>query len=171
MQKTIEDVVAEAAIKDLQIVYCRSVDRMDWDQLRSCFHPDAELDYGAIHTGGLEGFIAMASAGLATYAATQHFTGNQLVRVNGQTAWAEHYAIASHRIDATADCPEHDFVTAIRYIDRAECRGGDWRIARRELILDWWRLDYDPEAGPGKGPMRQRTGRRDRSDPSYKGLS
>jgi hypothetical protein len=171
MNKTIEEVVAEAAIRDLQMIYCRAVDRMDWELFRTCFYPDAEFDYGVIYTGGLEGFIAMGSAGLATYAATQHFTGNQLVRVTGETAWAEHYAIASHRIDATADCPEYDMVTAIRYIDRAERRNGDWRIARRELILDWWRLDHDPEVGPGQGPIRKRTGRRDRSDASYAGLS
>jgi hypothetical protein len=171
MKKTIDELLAEAAIKDLQMIYCRAVDRMDWELFRTCFHPEAQFDYGVIYKGDLDGFVAMGKAGLATYAATQHFTGNQLVRVTGETAWAEHYAIASHRIDATAGCPEYDMVTALRYIDRVECRDGDWRIARRELILDWWRLDYDPEAGPGQGPMRKRTGRRDRSDASYAGLS
>jgi 3-phenylpropionate/cinnamic acid dioxygenase small subunit len=169
MHKTLDEMLAEAAIRDLQIRYCRAVDRMDWDLFRSCFHEDALFDY-ALFTGGLEPFIAQGIAALAGYEATQHFTGNQLVEVRGDAAWAEHYAVATHRIAATADVPEHDLVTAIRYVDRAECRGGDWRIARRELILDGWRIDYDPEAGPAQGLARKRSARRDRSDRSYFGL-
>jgi len=167
MRKTLEEMLAEAAIRDLQMRYCRAVDRMDWDLFRSCFFAEAEFDYGPLYAGGLEGFIAMGQAGLATYEATQHFTGNQLVEVTGVTAWAEHYTIASHRIAAAGDIPEHDLVTAVRYIDRAECREDDWRIARRELILDWWRLDYDPEVGPAQGLARKRSARRDRTDRSY----
>ena len=33
-----------------------------------------------------------------------------------------------------------------------------------------WPPRDEPEAGPGKGPIRKRTGRRDRSDASYVGL-
>ncbi len=170
MRKTLDEVLAEAAIRDLQVMYCRAVDRMDWDLFRSCFHADAFFDY-AFFTGGLEPFIEAGIAGLAGYEATQHFTGNQLVRVSGEAAWAEHYAIATHRITAKEDVPEHDLVTAVRYIDRAERRDGDWRIARRELILDGWRIDYDPEAGPGAGLTRKRSARRDGTDRSYAGLS
>ena len=42
MQKTIDEVLAEAAIRDLQRRYCRGVDRLDWHMVRSVFHDDAE---------------------------------------------------------------------------------------------------------------------------------
>ncbi len=89
---------------------------------------------------------------------------NQTVEVDGASAWAEHYTVATHRIAATADVPEHDFVTAVRYIDQMECRDGDWRIAKRVLILDWMRSDPVTviEPRPGVQP-----GRRDRTDASY----
>lgn len=163
MRKTIEGVVAEAAIKAVQIQYCRACDRMDFELMRACFHPDATTDYGYFG-GGVDDFIAGAQAGLPMYVCTTHTTGNQSVEVDGDTAWAEHYAVATHRIAATDDAPEHDFVTAVRYIDRMECRGGDWRIARRVLVLDWMRSDPVTviEPRPDVQP-----GRRDRSDASY----
>ncbi|WP_083891392.1 hypothetical protein [Cyanobium gracile] len=52
------------------------------------------------------------------------------------TAWAEHYAFASHRSPADAQGPLRDLITAVRYVDRIEQRQGTWRIAARKLILD-----------------------------------
>lgn len=163
MKKTLEEVLAEAAIKDVQIRYCRASDRMDFDLFRSCFHADASVDFGFMQ-GGVEDFIGMAKSGLPGYLHTTHFTGNQLVEVKGDSAWAEHYAIAIHRFGADAEGPERDFSTIIRYIDRFECRDGDWRIARRVLILDATRTD--PVSPLGPHPQVQ-SGKRDRSDISY----
>jgi hypothetical protein len=163
MRKTIEEVLAEAAIKDIQVRYCRGCDRMDFELLRSCFHPDAVTEYG-FFGGTVDQFIDSAKQALPGFVATTHNTGNQVVEVEGDTAWAEHYTVATHRIAADDLGPERDFVTAVRYIDRLECRDGDWRIARRVLVLDWIRSDPvvtiepRPEVQPG---------RRDRSDASY----
>ncbi len=163
MRKTVELMLAEAAIKDLQIRYCRGCDRMDFELLRSCFHPDATTNYGYFG-GSVDEFIAGAQAGLPNYVGTTHNTGNQIVEVDGDVAWAEHYTVATHRVAADEIGPERDFITSVRYIDRLECRDGDWRIARRELILDWFRSDPVTliEPRPDVQP-----GRRDASDASY----
>jgi len=163
MQKTLDDVLAEAALRDLQMRYCRAVDRMDWPLFRSCFHADANLEY-AFYTGPLEPFIEASIDGLANYRWTTHNTGNQLVEVSGNTAWAEHYTVATHRIAPDEHGPERDLVAAVRYIDRAECRDGDWRIAGRLQVLDWWRIDAVSDIGP---PLREPNARRDREDLSY----
>lgn len=163
MRKTMEQVVAEAAIRDIQMRYCRACDRMDFDLLRSCFHPDAMTEYG-FFGGSVDSFIASARQSLSAFVKTTHNTGNQLVEVEGDGAWAEHYAVATHRLAADSQGPERDFVTAVRYVDRLECRGGDWRIARRVLILDWMRVDPTGVIGP---EPEVQPGRRDRSDPSY----
>jgi hypothetical protein len=162
LRKTVEELLAEAAIRDVQIRYCRAVDRKDFELLRTCFHPDATFDYG-IFAGDVEAFVAMAHESLATFAGTTHFTGNQLVEVSGDSAWAEHYAVATHRCPADEAGPLRDFVTAIRYVDDMRRRDGDWRIFKRLLILDWSRTDPVAEA---KG-VRDPTARRDRSDASY----
>lgn len=163
MKKTIEDVIAEAAIRDVQMRYCRACDRMDFELLRACFHSDATTDYG-FFGGSVDEFIASAEAALPGFEVTTHNTGNQNVVLNGTTALAEHYTVATHRLAADEHGPLRDFITAVRYIDRMECREGDWRIARRALVLDWTRTDPvglvppDPEV-----PRAQR----DRSDLSY----
>lgn len=163
MNKTIDDLLAEAAIRDLHARYCRAVDRMDFDLLRTCFHPDAKAEFG-FFSGDVDAFVAMAQDSLQTYTGTTHFIGNQLVEVNGDSAWAEHYTMAAHRYAADEEGPVRDYVTLIRYVDRVERRDGDWRIARRVLILDSGRTDPVLELGPAP---RAQGGRRDRSDPSY----
>lgn len=164
MRKTTEELQAEAAIRELHLRYCRAVDRLDFELMRTCFHPDATTDYGALHVGDVEGFIAMASAGLKAYQATTHFIGNQLVEVDGDRAWAEHYTLATHRCAADESGPLRDFVVSFRYLDRLQRRDGDWRISHRALIQDWSRTDPVP---PGDGSTLP-SGRRDRNDPSYR---
>jgi len=164
MRKTIEGVLAEAAIKDLQMRYCRGVDRQDVELIRSCFHPDATTDYG-IFGGDVDAFVGSLNAALPTFLTTTHITGNQNVEVNGDTAWAEHYAVCTHRLAADENGPLRDFVTAVRYVDKLECRDGDWRILRRELVLDWTRTDPVADAPPDP-PVPP--GCRGMSDPSYR---
>jgi hypothetical protein len=163
MGKSIEDVNAEAEIRDVQIRYCRGADRMDFDLMRSCFHPDATTDFG-FFGGSVSEFIAAGRESLKSFLCTTHNTGNQLVEVEGETAWAEHYAVATHRLPADNTTPLRDFVTAVRYIDRMERRDGEWRIAHRRLLLDWCRTDVVNEGGITPDvPL----GRRDSADPSY----
>jgi hypothetical protein len=57
-----------------------------------------------------------------------------------------------------------DFITAVRYVDRMECRSGDWRIAHRKLVLDWTRMDPVPAAPPDPDVPRAQRGS---SDISY----
>lgn len=158
MRKSHDEVVAEAAIRDLQRLYCRGVDRLDWDMVRSTFHDDADLDYGFMR-GGPDEFVAMAREGLLTYTGTTHFIGNQLVEValDGLSAWAEHYVVAWHRCAADDVGPERDFVCWFRYADRNLCRDGDWRISARVLLVDRWRID--PVGEPGEGPTTRRGSR------------
>ena len=163
MKKTMDELLSEAAIRNIQICYCRAIDRMDFDLLRTCFHSDATADYG-FFTGGVDEFIAMAKDGLRSYVSTTHFTGNQLVEVNGDSAWAEHYTVATHRCPADENGPLRDFVTIVRYVDRLERREGNWRIAKRVLILDSCRTDPVLELGP---LPEVQPGKRDRSDRSY----
>ena len=160
MQKTLQQVLDEAAIKDVHIRYCRGIDRMDWDLVRSCYHPDAIDDHGE-YVGGIDGFIEYCKNGTPNFLGTFHFTGNQLVEVNGDTAWAEHYARAYHRVKGT---PPKDLVTNVRYVDRFERRNGDWRILTRLIVVDTDRVDPVNESWV---PDVQLRAKRDKSDPSY----
>jgi hypothetical protein len=162
MPKSIEDLLAEAQIRDVHLRFCRANDRRDEELMRSCFHRDAVIE---LHeTLDVEAFIALGRVILSRFTVTWHNTGNQLVEVDGDSAWAEHYTISSHRIAADEAGPERDFVAYGRYIDRMERRDVEWRIARRTMLLDYTRTDAVAPSQPGFGT---RTGARDRSDPSY----
>ena len=131
MAKMIETLLAEAEIRELQMRYCRGADRMDFELLRGCFHPDATTDFG-FFGGSVDEFIAAGKEGLKSYQATTHFTGNQLVEVDGERAWAEHYTVATHRIAADDIAPERDFVTSVRYVStgsRSAAANGGSRAA------------------------------------------
>ena len=163
MDASLQRLLDEAAIKDLQIRYCRGIDRMDWDLVRSCYHPDATDDHGD-YVGGIDGFIEYCKAGTPNFVSTTHFTGNQLVEVDGDTARAEHHAIAYHRVAAGPDGPERDLITVGRYADRLERRNGEWRLIKRVVIVDLDRVDPVGEKWVNPALFR---GRRDKSDPSY----
>jgi hypothetical protein len=162
MPKTIDDIIAESEIKDVHLRFCRANDRRDEALMRSCFHPGAIVE---LHKPlDIDAFIALGNKMLSRYTVTWHNTGNQLVEVSGDIAWAEHYTISAHRIAADAEGPERDLIAYGRYIDRMEKRNGEWRIARRLMLVDYTRLDPNPPTQPG---LTGRTGNRDRTDPSY----
>lgn len=166
MSKTVEQLIAESEIRDVHARYCRSADRCDFELYRTCFHDDAVLEF-SFWTGGVDEFIGMARNMLSGFAATTHFTGNSLVEVAGDGATCEFYTLATHRISADAKGPERDYACSVRYIDRMEKRGGEWRIARRQCVLDWARSDPVPAYCDGD---KEGDARRDRSDPSYRAM-
>ena len=162
MPKTIEDLLAEAEIRDVHLRYCRATDRRDEELMRSCFHQDAVIE---LHESlSVDAFIALGREILSKYTVTWHNTGNQLVEVDGDAAWAERYTTSTHRIAADDSGPDRDFVASGRYIDRMERRDGEWRVIRRTMVIDFTRTDPLQPDEQGVGVSR---GARDRSDPSY----
>ncbi|MGW4340668.1 nuclear transport factor 2 family protein [Rhodococcus koreensis] len=168
MDPALQHLIDEAAIKRVHIRYCRAIDRMDWDLLRTCYHPDGVDDHGSFK-GGVEEFIAWLAGLLPDFASTTHFTGNQLVEISGNQAWMESYTRAYHRIRTTPDAPANDFIMNMRYIDQLERRDGEWRISQRVLACESERTD--PVNGPHEvlGPD-WRPGTRDGRDVSYERL-
>lgn len=155
--------IDEQEIKNVHQRYCRGVDRMDWELVRSCYHPDATDDHGD-YVGDVEGFIEYGKANLPNFESTNHCICNQVVEVQGDVAFAEHYAIAYHRIPARDGEPVKDWIANTRYVDRFERRNGEWRIAARRTLVDADRVEIVTETLIPPTEMR---GSRDRTDPSY----
>lgn len=135
----IEALIARQEIADVIYRYARGIDRLDFDLVRSCYHPDAYDDHGTF-SGNVEDFITAATEFLARWTTTQHFMGNMLIEIDGDRARAETYAVAYHRReDSNGD--GKDDVMGIRYVDRFEKRNDDWRIAHRVVANEWRRVD------------------------------
>jgi hypothetical protein len=138
-QSKVEKLIARQEIADVIYRYARGIDRLDFDLVRACYHPDAFDDHGSF-AGSVEDFIAAAETFLPKWTATQHFMGNMLIEVDGDAARAETYAVAYHRRE-DEDGNGKDDVLGIRYVDRFECRGDNWLIAHRVVSTEWRRVD------------------------------
>lgn len=163
MDEALQRLLDVAAIKDVQHRYCRGIDRRDFDLLRSCYHPDATDNHGEF-VGSVEEFIAYVEKGTLDFLSTNHFLCNQQVELNGDTAWAEAYALAFHRIPAGEDGKEKEWICNSRFVDRFERRDGEWRIADRRVVVDSDRVLTVEESWSDRIAL---IARRDKTDPSY----
>jgi len=156
----LDRLIARQEIADVIYRYARGIDRLDFELVRSCYHPDAYDDHGAI-SGTVDEFISAAKAFLVKWTATQHFMGNMLIEIEGDKARAETYAVAYHRReDANGD--GKDDTLGIRYVDRFEQRNGNWLIAYRVVSTEWRRVD--PLSGARGRNKVGVWGQRDESD-------
>lgn len=164
MTMTVDTLLAREEIAGVLHRYARGIDRLDFDLVRSCYHPDAYDDHGTMK-GSVDEFVAAAQAFLPRFAATMHFLGNMFIEVDGDVARAETYAVAYHRLEPEGAAGKDD-IWGIRYVDRFERRAGEWRIAHRVVAQEWRRVEPVP-AGRGRGVEPGVWGRRDRGDVLY----
>ncbi|MCC7411426.1 MAG: nuclear transport factor 2 family protein [Gammaproteobacteria bacterium] len=136
--RQVEELTAREAIRDCIQRFCRALDRLDRELLASVFHADAQLDYGSIYRGGVEGFVEVAMQFQGAMRDTHHQVGNVLIEIHADEARAESYVHAHHVIAQSDGLME--LTVGARYLDRFERRGGQWRIAFRTEVLDWGRM-------------------------------
>ncbi len=160
---TTDEMADRSAIGDVIHRYCRGIDRLDLELVRSCYHPDAIDEHGSF-VGDVDDYLRWVSGLLEKYVFTFHSVSNLLVELAGDRARCETYGIAHHR-GQPDDPPHRHLITGFRYVDRFECREGDWRIAHRIALTEWARVDAQ-EHWWGV-PDHLRSGRRDFSDPVY----
>ncbi|RJG03172.1 nuclear transport factor 2 family protein [Noviherbaspirillum sedimenti] len=134
----IQRLLDKQEIYELVCTYCRAVDRLDRDLMRSCYHDDATEKRG-FFDGTADAFCDFVVETLHGIASTQHFIGNALIDVDGDTAYGEIYLTAQHRL--VVDGTEKDLFVGGRYIDRYERRQGVWKIAFRTERHDWTRTE------------------------------
>ena len=129
------------AIHDCLMTYSRGIDRLDRELLLSVYHPDAVDDHG-VFVGGPEAFVDWAfGMHSSTHLSHQHCIFNYTVDLAGDVAHTEAYYmfIGMNRTGNPTT------MSAGRYIDRFEKRGGRWAIAARVCVRDWAPLEQIPE--------------------------
>ena len=160
------DLAAHHAITQVLQRYCRGIDRLDLEGVRGCYWPDATDSHGGF-AGTRDEFVAWVEGLLARFESTMHFLGNTLIELAGDAAVAETYALAFHR--GREPKPSLNLIVGVRYVDRFERRGGEWRIAKRVCVTEWSRVD--DEAGRFPIAPGHLAGKRDRSDVLYRMLA
>lgn len=165
LRTSIGELIDREAIRDCLNRYARGLDRRDLDMLRSAFHPDA-----TDHHGGHIDYHPAADALLADWkvrdadrAFSQHLLLNTSIDLDGDTAHTETYfqLLIGLKEGVRPEAPRLS-ASGGRYIDRFERRDGEWKIARRVLIVE-----YSMAMAEIDRPHHLRWARRDKSDPSY----
>lgn len=126
---TTQALMARHAIRNVLANHSRGVDRADANLLGSAYHPDSTVDYG-FFAGDAATLVAILAGAQKAAGPTLHRTANCEIRVSGTRAVAESYVIAH--------AEEGDLRRMVlgRYLDRLECRDGDWRLSHRIYVLD-----------------------------------
>lgn len=125
--------------------YARCADRIDNEGLASLFAPDGVLRI--FERGNPEpvrervgrGEIAEAIKGLSRYEVTMHLVANHYVVIDGDSATGETFCRACHIRPVEGGAPDarENYVMNIRYLDAYVRRPEGWRIATRELQVEW----------------------------------
>lgn len=185
--KQLRETADRSEIANLLGLYCRAIDRLDVDLLRSVYHPDAVDDHGAMKLNAHE-FAAKIVAMLgAMCESTLHTVTHSVIEIDGTRATSESYFLATHSIAANESAIEqwfgptylaeqraagtlglrHEYVCMGRYLDELEQRDGKWRIARRQITNEWATSRAECRVSEGVPGAFSVEGRRDRQDPAY----
>jgi hypothetical protein len=159
----LERLAMEAEIREVVARFCRGVDRIEPDLIRSCYHPGAVDDHGQ-YGGSVEDYLEKSVPRQRGLVNACHQLHQTLVEREGDAAVVETYATATER-RKTDDGGMADDVAGVRFVDRFELRGGHWLIARRTVVIDWIRSMPADEGRLGDKPFRR--GSRDRDDFLY----
>ena len=133
------ELVCKQEIREVLERYCRGIDRLDEELVRSVYHPDATDDHGTFKGRGVD-FAGYAIVALREHAeATTHMLGQSLIEVDGDVAHAETYVLANHSRRTRGELWLDTF--AGRYVDRLERREGEWKIADRVVVHEWSKVE------------------------------
>ena len=159
LEATLRAIADRDAIWQVMLRYCRGMDRLDVDLLRSCYFEDAIDDHGRFF-GKAGDFVEWVTRSTAFMQMMQHAVFNHLCELDGDDAYAETNYICSNILPK----PPHA-LTLGRYIDHFQRRNGEWRIANRIVLVERSLEVMDSTLTP-PAPSAHRIAR-DRSDVSY----
>jgi len=113
----------------------RGEDRRDAQLIGASYWPDSRTDYG-VFAGTYAQYLAWVVPGSPAIPVTQHVLGQSTIELDGDRASVETYVTSYHRV--TMGEQDRDTVVGGRYLDRMERRNGEWRIAERTMLYDWF---------------------------------
>ncbi len=154
-QADIDDLVARRDVYHVLTSYCRALDRCDAPLMASVYWPDGIDNHGVFNGNAAEFADFIIREIQNWFEVTMHAIMNVHMEIEGDVACTESYLFAYHKVRAEKaeeifgsrymqmldtsrlDAGNHHFYYGGRYIDRLERRDGEWRIAKRQVVMDW----------------------------------
>jgi len=136
-------------IRNCVVRLARGEDRRDAELIKASYWPDSTTDYG-VFVGSFDQYLAWVVPGSPAIPVTQHVLGQSVIELKNDKALAETHVVSYHRVDMGSE--ERDTVIGGRYLDRLDKRAGEWRIAHRVMLYDWFQ-DFGVSVDWSKGVM------------------
>jgi hypothetical protein len=131
----IQALLDKQAITDVIARYSRTLDWLDDKGQAACYWPDAAIDYG-FFKGSAADFVPVVMRIERSSQRRWHFLGGiQIALHSADTASAECYGLATGVRDL--DGVWTGTIYGGRYLDEFEKRLNEWRIAKRQYVMDW----------------------------------
>jgi hypothetical protein len=159
----VAELLDKQALYDNLMRYCRGVDRMDLDLMKSTYWPDATDSHGRYEGSG-HGWCEEAMRSREVLVSNNHHIGNVYSEIDGNRARRE----SMFMVVTTYLAGTPTMRLGGRYRDLCEKREGEWRILRRVCVWDW---NQQVEVNPGwkimRAPELNYWGRFHPDDPIY----
>ena len=137
----LDPVARLVAVEDVRAAvlrYCRGLDRLDVDLMRSAYLPGAVDDHG-VFVGDAAEFCARAVGSHRAYDATMHCVLNHTVEVDSADAARGEVYVLAHVLRTGEDGRQVHDAWWGRYLDRYARRDGRWGILSRVCVHEWTR--------------------------------
>jgi SnoaL-like domain len=160
----LEGPMARELIRDTLACYCRGVDRLDAELLKSVYHPDALDFHGSVDGPAWDYADYLLDKLRNGPVATHHLLGHSYFEFDSaHSAHVETYFVA-HHLEKDSDGERVDAAGG-RYCDHFTLRDGAWKIARRTVAVDWTLVTRGIMPFPGSDRFHR--GVRSHDDPAY----
>ena len=131
----LQDLLDKQAITEVIARYARTLDWLDDEGQASCYWPDADIDYG-FFKGKAAAFLPVVMAIERASQRRWHMLSGLQVKLRSTiSASAECYGLATGV--RNNDGVWTGNIYGGRYLDEFEKRGEEWRIAKRDYLMDW----------------------------------
>lgn len=122
-----------AALRRCAELYAVGADRRDKDLWRAVLADDCVIEGPGFSIAGAEANLGSIDMLGQMFRATQHKVHQVVAMIDGDSAAGETYCTADHLLN------DQDAVLSwsIRYQDTWRRVAGEWRFARRTLVVDW----------------------------------
>jgi hypothetical protein len=146
----LQELYDKQCLHDNLMRYCRGVDRMHAETIRSTYWPESTDDHGG-YIGPGQAWADAAVVWKDRNHTVNHHVSNVLSEIDGHRAKRESMFICVVQFKE----PAITMFQAGRYRDLCEKRGSEWRVLNRVCIWDWceqrvmqpgWRLVNVPNA-------------------------
>lgn len=122
-------------IRQMLATYCHGCDRTDETEMASVYCAQSWDDHGPDKCDGRQFTRLILEKARQTSKMVSHQLGQSLIRLDGDSAAAETYFVAT----MTADKDGSELMTQLggRYVDALEREDGAWKIKERLCVRDW----------------------------------